>query len=57
MEENSEYKSYKTITLHDDASANCLWINGTVLHLPSDHRNRESIQVNIIQFMFDNKLK
>ncbi|CAF1273590.1 unnamed protein product [Rotaria sordida] len=38
MEEMSEYKLYKTITLRDDAAANCLWINETVLHLPADHR-------------------
>ena len=41
----SEYKDYKTITLHDDPASNCLWINGTVLHLPVDHRYGESIRV------------
>jgi len=45
MEEMSEYKSYKTITLHDDPEANCLWINETVLHLPADHRYGESIRI------------
>ncbi|CAF3319498.1 unnamed protein product [Rotaria socialis] len=45
MEENSEYKSYKIITLRDDPAANCLWINGTVLHLPMDHRYGESIRI------------
>lgn len=57
MEENSEYKSYKIITLNDDPPANCLWINGTVLHIPLDRRYKQSIQVNIIQFIFDNKIK
>jgi hypothetical protein len=52
MEENSEYKSYKTITLRDDSSANCLWVNGTLLHLPIDHRYGESIRVNIILLFF-----
>ncbi len=47
MEEISEYKSYKIITLQEDPPANCLWINGTVLHLPSD-RYGESIRVSII---------
>ncbi len=47
MEENSEFKSYKIITLHDDPPANCLWINGTLLHLPIDHRYGDSIRVNI----------
>ncbi len=51
MEENSEFKSYKIITLHDDPPANCLWINGTLLHLPIDHRYGDSIRVNI-QFNF-----
>ncbi|CAF2382906.1 unnamed protein product [Rotaria sp. Silwood2] len=45
MEENSEYKSYKIITLRDDPAANCLWINGTVLHLPLDHRYGDSIRI------------
>ncbi|CAF4550318.1 unnamed protein product [Rotaria sp. Silwood1] len=45
MEENSEYKSYKIISLRDDPAANCLWINGTVLHLPMDHRYGESIRI------------
>ncbi|CAF3226674.1 unnamed protein product, partial [Rotaria sp. Silwood2] len=44
MEEMSEYKLYQTITLRDDAAANCLWINGTILHLPTDHRYEESIR-------------
>jgi hypothetical protein len=57
MEENSEYKSYKIITLRDDPAANCLWINGTVLHLPIDHRYGESIRVNFIEFFFHFKLK
>ena len=48
MEEMSEYKSYKTITLHDDPAANCLWVNETVLHLPSDHRYGESIRVSAL---------
>jgi hypothetical protein len=52
MEENSEYKSYKTIKLRDDSSANCLWVNGTLLHLPIDHRYGESIRVNIILLCF-----
>jgi hypothetical protein len=52
MEENSEYKSYKIITLRDDPPANCLWINGTLLHLPMDHRYGESIRVNIISLFF-----
>jgi len=52
MEENSEYKSYKTIKLRDDSSANCLWVNGTLLHLPIDHRYGENIRVNIILFIF-----
>jgi hypothetical protein len=52
MEENSEYKSYKTIKLRDDSSANCLWVNGTLLHLPIDHRYGESIRVNIILLFF-----
>jgi hypothetical protein len=47
MEENSEFKSYKIITLHDDPPANCLWINETLLHLPIDHRYGDSIRVNI----------
>jgi hypothetical protein len=50
MEEISEYKSYKTITLRDDPPANCLWINGSVLHLPSDHRYEDSIRVNILSY-------
>jgi hypothetical protein len=45
MEEMSEYKSYKIITLRDDPAANCLWVNGTVLHLPADHRYGESIRI------------
>ncbi len=48
MEENSEFKSYKTITLRDDPPANCLWINQTLLHLPIDPRYGESIRVNYI---------
>ncbi|CAF3420279.1 unnamed protein product [Rotaria socialis] len=44
MEEMSEYKFYKIITLRDDATANCLWINGSILHLPADHRYEESIR-------------
>jgi hypothetical protein len=52
MEENSEYKSYKVITLRDDSPANCLWVNGTLLHLPIDHRYGENIRVNIILFIF-----
>jgi hypothetical protein len=51
MEEMSEYKSYKIITLRDDPPANCLWINGTVLHLPTDHRYGESIRVIILYFL------
>ena len=51
MEEISEYKSYKTITLHDDPPANCLWINGTVLHLPSDYRYQDSIRVNNLSYV------
>jgi hypothetical protein len=57
MEAKSEYNSYKTITLKHDPPANCLWINGTVLHLPLDRRYRESIRVNIIWFIFVCKLK
>jgi hypothetical protein len=57
MEAKSEYNSYKTITLKHDPPANCLWINGTVLHLPLDRRYRESIRVNIIRFVFVCKLK
>jgi len=45
MEEISEYKSYKVITLRDDPAANCLWVNGTVFHLPADHRYGESIRI------------
>lgn len=45
MEEMSEYKYYKIVRLNDDSPANCLWINGTVLHLPSDHRYGESIRI------------
>ncbi|CAF0820537.1 unnamed protein product [Rotaria sordida] len=45
MEENGEYKSYKIITLRDDPAANCLWINGTVLHLPMNHRYEDSIRI------------
>jgi hypothetical protein len=45
MEEMSEYKSYKIITLRDDPAANCLFVNDTVLHLPADHRYGESIRV------------
>ena len=45
MEEMSEYKSYKIITLPDDTAANCLWINDTVFHLPADQRYGESIRV------------
>jgi len=45
MEENSEYKSYKTITLRDDPPANCLWVNETLLHLPIDLRYGESIRI------------
>jgi len=41
----SEYKSYKIISLHDDPAANCIWTNGTVLHLPADQRYSESIRV------------
>ena len=52
MEENSEFKLYKTITLRDDPSANCLWINGTLLHLPTDHRYGESIRVNSSENLF-----
>jgi hypothetical protein len=48
----SEFKSYKTITLRDDSAANCLWVNETVLHLPTDHRYEESIRVIIILFDF-----
>ena len=47
MEEVSEFKSYKIISLRDDPPANCLWINGTLLHLPDDHRFGESIRVNL----------
>jgi hypothetical protein len=54
MEENSEYKSYKTITLRDDPAANCLWINGTLLHLPIDHRYGDSIRVNSVLVLFKN---
>jgi hypothetical protein len=53
MEEMSEYKEYKTITLRDDPAANCLSINGTVLHLPADHRYGESIRVNLSTNTFD----
>lgn len=52
MEEMSEYKSYKIITLRDDPPANCLWVNGTVLHLPTDHRYGESIRVITLYFFF-----
>ena len=52
MEENSEFKLYKKISLRDDPSANCLWINGTLLHLPIDHRYGESIRVNFIENSF-----
>ncbi|CAF1636033.1 unnamed protein product [Adineta ricciae] len=45
MEEMSEYKSYKIITLPDDTAANCLWINDTVFHLPADQRYGESIRI------------
>jgi len=45
MEENSEYKSYKTITLRDDPPSNCLWVNETLLHLPIDLRYGESIRI------------
>ncbi|UJR10784.1 hypothetical protein I4U23_014971 [Adineta vaga] len=45
MEEMSEYKSYKIITLPDDVAANCLWINDTVYHLPADQRYGESIRL------------
>lgn len=45
MEEMSEYKSYKIISLRDDPTANCIWVNGTVLHLPADQRYGESIRV------------
>ena len=45
MEDISEYKLYKIITLRDDPPANCLWINGTVLHLASDYRYEDSIRV------------
>lgn len=47
MEDISEYKLYKIITLRDDPPANCLWINGTVLHLTSDYRYEDSIGVRI----------
>lgn len=50
MEEISEYKLYKIISLHDDPPANCLWINGTVLHLASEYRYEDSIRVR--QFSF-----
>jgi hypothetical protein len=55
MEEMSEYKSYKTITLRDDPAANCLYINETVLHLPADHKYGESIRV-IILILFYSEL-
>ncbi|CAF1006034.1 unnamed protein product [Adineta ricciae] len=45
MEENGHYSSYKIISLKDDVAANCLWINGTVLHLPVDSRYGESIRI------------
>jgi hypothetical protein len=48
MEEISEYKSYKIITLREDPPANCLWINGTILHLPSELRYEDSIRVMIL---------
>ena len=51
MEEISEYKSYKIITLREDPPANCLWINGTILHLPSELRYEDSIRVKIL-FLF-----
>lgn len=52
MEEISEYKSYKIISLPDDPPANCLWINGTVLRLASDYRYEDSIRVRKLSFHF-----
>ena len=47
MEEVSKFKSYKIISLRDDPPANCLWINGTLRHLPEDYRFGESIRVTL----------
>jgi hypothetical protein len=51
MEEMSEYKSYKIITLRDDPAANCVLVNDTILHLPADHRYGESIRVILFYFI------
>ncbi len=52
MEENREFKSYKTITFHRDPPADCLWIHVSLLHLSIDHRYGDSIRVNIHLFPF-----